>query len=153
MKACVIDASVAVKWYVPEVYSKEAWNLLAAREEGEVKFHVPDLFTSELGNILWKKVRRGLLEEEEAREIARELLAIPMSVHGSTDMFEAVLRLACRAGITFCDALYVVLATGLGCPLITADERLMRAAAKGDWGGVVHPVWKVFPDQSPSLVG
>ena len=83
MNACVIDASVAVKWYVPEVYSEEALHLLAAREKGEVQFHVPDLFASELGNILWKKVRRGVLEEKEAREIARQLLAIPMMVHGS----------------------------------------------------------------------
>ena len=55
----------------------------------------------------------------------------------------AGLRWACRAGITFYDALYVVLATGLACPLVTADERLLGAAARGDWGGVVRPVWSL----------
>lgn len=138
MKACVIDASVAVKWYVPEQHSEEALEVLAARERGEVQFHVPDLFTSEVGNVLWQKVRRRVLEIGEAQLIARDLLGTPMTVHSTRDVFGEALRLAAAGGIAFYDSVYVALAVGLGGKLVTADEKLVRAAERAGWGDVVR---------------
>ena len=48
----VVDASVAVKWFVPEIYSVEALRLLDAG----VRRHIPVLFHTEVGQTIWKKV-------------------------------------------------------------------------------------------------
>ena len=49
----VIDASVAVKWYLAEVHQPEAIIVLDSDEI----LMAPDLLLSEVGNIIWKKVR------------------------------------------------------------------------------------------------
>ena len=54
----VIDASVAVKWFAPEVLSSEAESLL----DGDDALFAPDLLLVECGNIIWKKVRLGELD-------------------------------------------------------------------------------------------
>ena len=60
----VVDASVVIKWHVTEVHSPAALRLL--RDDAPA-LHAPDLVFPEVGNILWKKVRRGDLTEEQAR--------------------------------------------------------------------------------------
>ena len=52
MNACVIDASVAIKWYVPEASSEAALRLLNIQREQGISLHVPDLLICEAGNIL-----------------------------------------------------------------------------------------------------
>ena len=137
MKELVIDASVAVKWYVPEDHSGEALEVLAARERGEIRFHVPDLFTTEVGYVLWQKVRRRALAIGEAQLIARDLLGNPMTVHNTREVLGQDLRLAAAGRIAFYDGVYVALAVGLGATLVTADAKLVRAAERAGWGGVV----------------
>ena len=48
----VVDASVAVKWFVPENHSAEALRLLDAR----FRRHIPVLLHTEVGQTIWKKV-------------------------------------------------------------------------------------------------
>jgi len=79
--ACmVVDASVVIKWHVTEVHSNAALRLL--RDDAPA-LHVPDLVYPEVGNILWKKVRRGDLTEEQARRIGHLLAVAPLTVHPS----------------------------------------------------------------------
>ena len=58
----VVDAGVAIKWYVPEIHEREAKRFLDPAHT----LHVPDLFFPEFGNILWKKAR--LLKVPEITE-------------------------------------------------------------------------------------
>jgi predicted nucleic acid-binding protein len=51
MSAFVVDASVGIKWYVPEVYDVDARRLQAPAH----LLHVPTLWDVETANILWKK--------------------------------------------------------------------------------------------------
>lgn len=53
MKKVVVDASVVVKWFVPEIHSAPAARLL----DSDVVLYAPDLIGSEVGNTLRKKVR------------------------------------------------------------------------------------------------
>ncbi len=61
----VADASVAVKWYVSEIYTPEAEKLL----NGSYEIHAPELILPEFGSIVWKKARRNDLTEREATRI------------------------------------------------------------------------------------
>src|SRR5262245_64743872 len=77
MSDFVLDASVVVKCYVPEVHSAEArrWRTVAAT------FHAPTFFDVEVGNILWKKLRRSEVTRTQADTILSQVLALPMSRH------------------------------------------------------------------------
>ena len=123
MTACVIDASVAIKWYVPEEDRAPAMKLLALLGSGEMEFHIPDLMYCEVGNILWKKVRLGELSGPEATEIAAALLAVPKTVHPSALLLPAALNAACLLGRPVYDWIYLALAEFLGSTLFTADTR------------------------------
>lgn len=123
MSAYVADASVAVKWYVPEIHSDDALRLLEPGNE----LHVPDLMHAEVGNILWKKSRRGEITKPEARRITRAILGAPLRVHPTAFLLDGALDIALRTDRTVCDALYVALAVALEMPLITADRRLFHA--------------------------
>ena len=48
---CVVDASVAIKWFVPEIHSDAALRLRGEAYE----LIAPDLLILEIGNILWKR--------------------------------------------------------------------------------------------------
>ena len=133
MTSCVIDASVAIKWYVPEEDAAPAMKLLALAGSGEMEFHIPDLMYCEVGNILWKKVRVGELSEPEAAEIASALLAAPKTVHPSALLLPAALRTACLLGRPVYDCIYLALAEFLGSSLITADKKLFNALAGTEW--------------------
>ena len=135
MSIYVVDASVALKWYVPEVHSDDALRVLEPGNE----LHVPDLLHSEAGNILWKKAHRGELSVGEARRIVHGLLAAPLSVHASATLLAGALDIATRTDRTVYDAMYVALAVALGGPLVTADRRLVNALERTAFGR--HVVW------------
>ena len=70
MTRCVLDASVAAKWFLPasgETLTEEALRLLEGYVKGDTRFLVPDLFWPEFGNILWKAVRLGRISRESRR--------------------------------------------------------------------------------------
>ena len=136
MSAYVVDARVAVKWYVPEeVHSEAALRLLEPGNE----LHVPDLLMAETGNILWKKSRRREIAPGEARRIARALLAVPLTVHPTAPLLEGAMEIATLSDRTVYDSLYVALAVGLGVPLVTADRRLANALERSPFGQ--HILW------------
>jgi predicted nucleic acid-binding protein len=121
----VVDASVAVKWYVPEPGSNQAASLL----EGTTQLLAPDLLVPEVGNILWKKTRGGELNFTEAQDIVRALLsAPPVVLWPSSLLLQGAFEIAMEFRRPVYDALYVALAVVHGCRFITADNRLVRAA-------------------------
>jgi predicted nucleic acid-binding protein len=101
--------------------------------------HVPELVFPEVGNILWKKVRRGDLTEDAAREIGRLVVLAPLVVHSSAPFLEAALEIAMRTGWTVYDSQYVALAIQMESRLVTADEKLYNALKDGPLGAYI--VW------------
>lgn len=123
MTTYVVDSGVAAKWYVPEVHSVEASYLLEERHE----LHVPDLLFTEVGNVLWKKVGRGELTRDEARDILHELLIVPLESHSARVLLDTALKIALDYSRTVYDGLYLALAQSLDCQAVTADDRLFNA--------------------------
>jgi predicted nucleic acid-binding protein len=120
----VVDASIGVKWFVPEIYSAESVQLLDAK----VRRHVPTLFYTEIAQTVWKKVHlRREVPEEDGRQILQDLQRILLDVHPTTPLLDAAFEIALRTGRTVYDSTYLALAEALGCRLVTADERLYNA--------------------------
>ena len=134
----VVDASVAIKWYVPEVHHEHASRLLAGMGHADVALHAPDLFLSEAGNIIWKKVWSRECSRQEGEEILDALLAVPITIHPARLLLPSAFEVASDHGTTVHDALYVVLAAHLDCRLVTADRRLYRSLRQTEWGAFIE---------------
>ena len=131
----VVDASVAVKWFVPEVHAPAARRLLS----GELTLLAPDLIWAEVANALWRKWREG----ESAVEIVQGILAdfrrFPLHIHAGESLYEVTCPVAVATGRTFYDSLYLALAISTGSPLVTADQRFYNVLRETSWGQ--HCLW------------
>ncbi len=123
MSAFVVDASIVVKWFVPEVHSEAARRLLAFPHE----YLAPDLLFAETANTIWKKIRRGELELGEGRRLVADIGRAAVETVSCRALAEDAHALANATGRTVYDALDVVLAVRLNTRLITADARLEAA--------------------------
>ena len=124
MNHFVVDASVAVKWYLPEEHSDCAARLCRS---GTV-LEAPDLLHGEVGNALWKRVRRGELIRDQAGEIIAALGLMPIEMYPSRLLAAAALQIACEINLTVYDSLYIAAAMLTGSRLVTADRRLFESA-------------------------
>lgn len=121
MSRFVVDANVAIKWFVPEVDTEAATALLQPGNE----MLAPDLLFPEFGNVLWKKTRTGDITVEQGLEIVRALSVMPIELCTSKPLLESAVQLAVAAGCSVYDATYVALALSQNCTLKTADRRLL----------------------------
>ncbi|HEY0544764.1 MAG TPA: type II toxin-antitoxin system VapC family toxin [Pyrinomonadaceae bacterium] len=119
----VVDASTAVKWYVPEKHSDEAQLLLDTQHE----LFAPELILPELGNIIWKKVRRGELTEAEGNKLIKAFQAAGVSTIPHTNLLSAAYAGAVLSGQTVYDWTYLALALSMDCEFVTADQKFYRA--------------------------
>jgi predicted nucleic acid-binding protein len=122
----VVDASVAVKWYLPEPHDDCAARL---RHEG-TDLGAPDLLYAEIANALWKRVRRGELTAAAAGRIVEAVSRLPIEVYPCRMLSGAALQIARSTGLTVYDCLYLATALLTGGVLATADRRLYEAARR-----------------------
>ncbi|MBI5611754.1 MAG: type II toxin-antitoxin system VapC family toxin [Gammaproteobacteria bacterium] len=127
----VVDASVAVKIFVPEALSTQAQEIFArfATESG-AELIVPDFFFAECANVFWKWAQRSSYPPKHAQEHLRDLIDLGLTVMPDRIVAEDALGIALKHRITAYDACYVAAATQLQLPLITADEKLAMKMAK-----------------------
>lgn len=116
----VIDASIAIKWFVAEPGTEAALSLRAER------LSAPDLLIPECANILWKKVARGELSGAEALLAARLLERVDVQLHPMRALLEPALRLAMTLNHPAYDCIYLALAEINDATLVTADRALYR---------------------------
>jgi len=135
----VIDASVLVKFFLPEILSGQAETLLSRVEEGEIKLRAPDLILPESGNILWKKYRRKELDRSEVGKISGLIESFPLSLEPSKPLMPLAVELAMAYGITVYDSMYLGVAKIFACALITADRKLVEQIRKTE--DKRHVIW------------
>jgi predicted nucleic acid-binding protein len=128
----VIDASVLIKFYVPEILSDRAERLLAKAGNMDIDLLVPDLIYPEAGNTLWKKQRMKELTRSEVEEITDAILSLPLKIEASKSLLPLAVELATTYGITVYDALYISLTKVYETTLITADRKLAEGLDKTD---------------------
>ena len=128
MKGFVLDTSVAIAVYLPEVFSPAArshWERIAATGARCV---VPSLHLWEFGNVLRTRVRAGALTESDALEIYVLHLEAPLEIVEPDP--HAVLEVAFEYGVTTYDAVYISLTLGSELTLLTAESARKPWVAK-----------------------
>jgi predicted nucleic acid-binding protein len=128
----VVDASVAVKWFLPESGEglvSQALALLDAYDKQEVRFVVPDLFYVETASAIWKAVRAGRVPRAFGDQALVLLIQREFPTFPSLKLLDTAFQIAADRGRTVHDSLYVALAVQTKSQLITADERLANALA------------------------
>ena len=122
-----VDASVVVKWFVPEILADEARLLLEYPHE----FQAPDILLVEFGNTIWKKFRRG--EVSFLRPYMDELLELDevIDLHPVGEQVTRAVQIAGELEHPVYDCLYLACAEATGSTVVTADRRLANKAASG----------------------
>ena len=142
MDVCVIDASVVIQYFVTQPLNAQA-TALFARLYGRpaLRLRAPDLIYAECANALWKYIRFSQYEPRVVRAHMADILRLPVMSTGAQVLADRALGLAVSYGITAYDACYVALADVIGCPLVTADQRLVQrvpgASVSVQWPGAL----------------
>ena len=131
----IVDASIAVKWFIPELQ----WEY-AARLQSTPDLFAPDFMQLECANVLTKKVRRGEIDRETANQIQQQLQWTPIQLYPWQELLGEATMIAHDTHRSLYDCLYVALAHQLNGEMVTADRKLY-VSLKGDpqWGR--HLLW------------
>ena len=124
----VLDASVALKWVLPEKNSDKAFRLLDSYRRRDDEFLAPDFFPVECGHALFRAERRGMLTSGQPARLLTAILLDCPQLHSVRHLLgrSAVICNEMRKG--FYDCTYMALAEQEGIPLITADDKLVKAS-------------------------
>jgi predicted nucleic acid-binding protein len=125
----VVDASVAIRWYVAGDYEDQAAGLAS---DGVVLL-APGLFVSEVANTVFNYVQLGELSAELARTIWRNCVASLDRIVDVADLHEAAFDLCMQVQHPIHDCYYLALAHRESAVFVTADKRFLRKIA-----GTVH---------------
>jgi predicted nucleic acid-binding protein len=122
----VIDASVAIKWLVPEALSEEALRLLDAGEE----LIAPEMLMIEAANVLWRKCLQRGLTGAEADQALRLLGESGLDLRPVRPLAARALELARTLGHPVYDCVYLSLAERERATLVSADDRFLAVVTR-----------------------
>lgn len=118
----VIDASVAVKWVIPEILSDEADRI----RDGVDDVLAPDLLLVEVANALWRKTMAREISPREADTALDLVSRSGVDLRGTEPLLPRAMGLARRLGHPVYDCVYLALAEREDARFVTADQRLLR---------------------------
>lgn len=125
----IVDASVVIKWYIPEILSTHAESILSLEQD----LIAPDFLLIEVSNVLWKKVRRDEIKQKDAHYILDHLRS------GFLDFIpiDYLVKRAFDIGVALShpvyDCLYLSLAEKEKGKVITADEKFVSCCRGTEW--------------------
>ena len=122
----VVDASVAIKWFVRENDSDIAERVLTTT----APLHAPTLLLSEFANGLWKNHKRNLISADQA---GRAMAVLPQSINvwrPSERFLQDALQMALELDHPIYDMVYLAQARDGGGQVVTADMRFLKRVAR-----------------------
>lgn len=138
MKVCV-DASLVVKWLVPEEGSDEALSLHRTWVKKDVALVAPSLLDYEVGTVLRQKVVRGALRSEDLFPVIDYYRRLNILLLHVTDFVsQAVAIAAFLQQASVYDVAYLLTARQQKSDYVTADERFVRRASP------LYPIVKFY---------
>ena len=124
MERAVVDASVIVKWFVPEKDSEKAIRLLEKYSAGKLELITPTLAIYETLNAL-RFHPHYKLSSNELLDALKTLVELQITIEPSIKAWSKSIQLSLKHEITIYDAMYAATAHEIGAYLITADRKLI----------------------------
>lgn len=120
-----VDASIAVKWFVTEPLHGEARRLLSHR----LCLNAPEILLAEFANTIWKKARKGELDDPQPYFDELALLPDIVTLHPTRQLIGRAAQIAAEVDHPVYDCLYLACAEVEASVLITADKKLSNRVA------------------------
>lgn len=137
----VVDAGVALKWFVDEPLRAAALRLLNPR----LALHAPDLLLAQMGEILRRKLQRSEIGSDQAQQALRQAPVYFECLHPAQHMHERALQLSLKLELPVADCFYLACADLLKATLVTADAELAALTARFPASPILHlsalPAW------------
>ncbi len=121
--AWIVDANVALKWFLPVEREPDA--ALARAAIGTVAMRTTTLAVYEVGNIVMRQAGWGPARVAAALDLLTEICGDPLDF--LPEDREPTAQLAQQHKLTFYDASYAAIAQRVGRPLVSADRDLLKA--------------------------
>lgn len=121
----VLDASVALKWVLPESDTPRAVRLRNAYRQKLHELLAPDIFPAEIAHSLTRAERRGILTPPEGAHRLLLVLRTTPVLHPYLPLLRRAIDISSTMRVGVYDCLYVALAEREGCELVTADAKLV----------------------------
>jgi predicted nucleic acid-binding protein len=126
----VVDASIAVKWVIPEVLSDKADRV----RDGDEGVLAPDLLLVEVANALWRKTSAKEISAREADEAFNLVTESGIDLRPTGPLLPRAMDAARRLEHPVYDCVYLALAEREHAAFVTADHRLLRRLATSRLG-------------------
>ena len=120
----VLDASAALEIAFNRPKEKHYKELLLNADS----VIAPELFQSEVTNCVWKYLKAGYIDEENAKITVATIFQFVDGFYNAIDDSMEVLHEALRLNLSTYDMFYFVLARHNAATLITCDQRLKNLA-------------------------
>jgi predicted nucleic acid-binding protein len=126
----VLDASVALKWVLPEKDSPKAVRLRNDFRKQIHEFIAPDTFPAEVAHALTRAERKKILKPPQGTTRFLALMRLPPDLHPYLSLLPRAFSISSDLRVGVYDCLYVALAEQEGCELVTADDKMVKALQK-----------------------
>jgi predicted nucleic acid-binding protein len=125
----VVDASVAVKWFIHEPGRPAARRLL----EPESRLIAPDLIVAEVASAMWKRAMAGEGDARQAPLSAGSLSRFFARLVPLAPLAARAVEIASELRHPVYDCFYLALTEREDATLVTADRRLIGRLAGSRW--------------------
>jgi len=132
----VIDASVAVKWFVSEEASDKADEVSSSNHT----LLAPRLIMIEVANAFARKAIQKLITPLEAAEYVRTLPRFLAGLLDVDDLIEPALQNACNHGHPIYDFIYLEAARRRDTKMLTADQKFIAKVKGTNLAKLVMPL-------------
>jgi len=120
----VLDASVIMKWFLPEKLSSKAIEFRQQHLSGKITLSAPCLLPFEIINALATKSQ---IEKKVVLQAAKVFYFTKIKEHSLNEsLANTTVLMVKKYGLSAYDASYVALAKKLSCKFITADKKLFN---------------------------
>jgi predicted nucleic acid-binding protein len=128
----VVDASVALRWFIEGPDAKRADALVRSREP----LIAPELVIAEMTNAAWTATMFHGLPQQEATDMVREATRFFSELVPSASLKNRALTIALELRHRAYDCFYLALAEARN--VVTADDRLLRRCAGSQFASRVR---------------
>ena len=132
----VVDASVAVKWFIVETGASAALEVLRS----ENALIAPELFVAEVVNVVWKRLMKGDLERGQAAHVPSALPKLFAELWPLVWLARGAFEIAIDLRHPAYDCFYLALAESEDAVMVTADRRLIGRLADSRWAERCRPL-------------